>query len=255
MEGETLSLAKTYAKRALLFFLVFAVLFGCTMIIGRLDIEVKVLEVAGIIFTISALLAALICFVAGGIFFVALPLALVGESRLWKKLFPTRIYTEKSYNIAGATIFSILFTGAALIIPSVLNFSGQAKQSEAKQNLVDLYKAQQKYHAAHGQYATTFEELDWNPRKYEKYIRYSYFIPKTGGIKADQGIGYSDIEEFRLPFKASPFSSKNAFKVYAIANIDIDPVWDVWSIDDGDNLVNEVDDVFTDSWEDWKKKH
>jgi hypothetical protein len=194
----------------------------------------------------------------GNIIFPLLLLAVIGCVMGYAVLNNnSRIHFFKTHRmwlavLAGVAVPCLIFTAFYELLILCENFDYKAKQGEARQNLVDLYKAQQKYHAAPGQYAGTFEEMGWSPKG---QLRYSYFISKTGGIKANQGIGYSDIEAFGLPFKASPFSSKNAFTVYALANLDIDEAWDVWSIDDNKNLVNVVEDCAVNSWAEWKEKH
>jgi hypothetical protein len=145
----------------------------------------------------------------------------------------------------------VMFFAFCNINIAMLRGASLAKQSEAKQSLAEIYKAQQSYHSIHGRYAATFGEMGWKP--YEHH-RYNYFISKDAEFPITDGNKCGSIDECGLPFKARPFVGPNAFKIYAVANDDNDEVLDVWSIDNNKNRVNEVNDIQTESWDQWREK-
>lgn len=128
---------------------------------------------------------------------------------------------------------------AAIAAPDFLKFAEKAKQSEAKWNLSNIFTCQVAYHGQSGEYASTFEQLDWGP---EGQILYAYYCGK-GIIKNNKGEPMDFDPEKNWPFKVAPITSKTAFTCMAIGNMDRDDTIDVWTIDDHKHLRNIVNDV------------
>jgi type IV pilus assembly protein PilA len=149
------------------------------------------------------------------------------------------------------SIVAVLITLSlfALSIPNFLKFSARAKQSEAKQNLLAIYKAYQTYHSSHGTYPRepsikigdeTFNCISatgWAP---PGPLRYTYECMGTPaywpGYYAGKTPGSC------LPPIATK-ATKDSFTVAACANIDNDPFIDEWTINDKGELINAMDDV------------
>jgi prepilin-type N-terminal cleavage/methylation domain-containing protein len=112
---------------------------------------------------------------------------------------------------------------AALAIPRFSSSSTKAKQSEAKENLKEIYTMQRSYYmefevyALNGVVADSTQTLAFTPIFVEIMLpaRYQYTMASTG----------------------------NTFTCTATANLDDDPAIDTWQIDDTGQLQALVDDV------------
>jgi type IV pilus assembly protein PilA len=155
----------------------------------------------------------------------------------------------KSYFKSSAGIFmGFLFLFLIFVaFPNFLQFDARAKQSEAKQNLGEIYNAYEVYHRRHHAYPTSpsiqvgdityncFAVVGWRP-KHKRWLRYNY--------------NCMNIEAFSPPTNDSPCpprivtsATKDSFTIAACGNVDNDTTVDVWTVDDAKHLRNVVDDV------------
>jgi hypothetical protein len=136
-----------------------------------------------------------------------------------------------------------------IIVPNLLRFDARAKQTEAKQNLCEIYTAYQNYHSQYHTYPTSpsikvgnniyncLNIAEWEPRR---QLRYTYicngkpaYWPGWDNNMAPMNCGYS----------SSARADKNSFTITACGNIDWDATQDEWTIDDAGHLRNVIDDV------------
>ncbi len=140
--------------------------------------------------------------------------------------------------IATGSFFVFLFVVgiiAAIAIPLFLQGQGQAKLAEAQANLKDIYAAQIRYKTENGEYAASFTALGWEP---SSNTHYAYFLPEEV-MQSSEGDDFFDGSE------AETFAKTYDFKAVAIANIDYDPDFDIWSINSSGVPIHEHDDTYS----------
>jgi hypothetical protein len=147
--------------------------------------------------------------------------------------------------------------GIIMLVPLLIAFAmpqissrhsaARAKQSEAKQNLEQIYDAYSAYHKKHHTYPnapsmqsgeTIFDCLQvagWKPRG---NIRYNYNCMNTEVFSPGEYPG-----NYPCPPEVVTQANQNSFIVAACGNVDADSTVDVWTIDDAKHLRNVVDDV------------
>jgi len=166
--------------------------------------------------------------------------------------------------IAGAVVGVVMILVALVMIPVLLGGGGrQSRQSEAKMNLGAIFTCQVAYYAENNTYAggkNCFENIGWAPAGDTKYNYYcgdevifcnrpgcdrclSTKLPggeanKPGGAMDATGAGHSETE-----ILDGARSTRDAFTVYAVGNVDGDTHCDVWSIRDNKWLINDHNDV------------
>jgi type IV pilus assembly protein PilA len=74
---------------------------------------------------------------------------------------------------------------AAIALPSLLGQVNKAKQSEAKNNIGALNRAQQAYQLEYSEFATGLTQLGIGIRS--QTVNYKYSISQTGGVLFNQG--------------------------------------------------------------------
>jgi len=124
-------------------------------------------------------------------------------------------------------------------------FSFQAKQSEAKTNLGAIYVAQLSYFSDHNTYAggpDAFKLINWEPAG---QTRYAYYCD-SAVIPSQLSMGRAEIPmpNKDWPVETKPASSKTSFICMAVGHSDSDETPDVWSINDGKILRNELNDFY-----------
>jgi len=141
-------------------------------------------------------------------------------------------------------LFLFLLVVAAIIIPNLTRFAAPSKQSEFKTNLGAIYVAQLSYFSNTNTYASgpdAFKLLQWEPAGQNRYAYYCQgaMIPN----KLPMNINYTPLPDGRWPVALKPASSKTGFTCMAVGNIDNDETLDVWSINDGKILRNDLNDI------------
>ncbi len=106
-------------------------------------------------------------------------------------------------------------------------------QSEARSNLRAIYVLQETCYLERSTYCGTFELLNFKPPGMN---RYAYFLPGDR-IPAEKGGPY------KLPETIQPRVNEKGYQVVTVANIDSDPVLDVWTVDEKDSLRNVINDL------------
>jgi len=135
-----------------------------------------------------------------------------------------------------ASLLSLLIL-AAVAIPDFLKFQGKCGASESKCNLRVIFAKQEKYFKKHGVYAShtkdkgCFELIKWKPSG--KTI-YNYYCDTDVILNKK---GYNDCHIAHVP----PVTA-TSFTIYAVGNVDNDPVCDVWTINDAKVIKNVVVD-------------
>ncbi|OGL55356.1 MAG: hypothetical protein A3C43_08345 [Candidatus Schekmanbacteria bacterium RIFCSPHIGHO2_02_FULL_38_11] len=123
------------------------------------------------------------------------------------------IRETKGFSLVELAII-VLITGiiASISIPLYLGYRKKAITIEASTNLIALYRYEINYFAEHDEFASDLSALGFSPQS-NKYYEY-------------------EITE----------SSQTGFTARASANIDNDPVLDVWTLNDSQVLIHATKD-------------
>ena len=164
---------------------------------------------------------------------------------------------QKRPTLLPAILHSLFAIMIIIILPYFLQFSAKAKQSEAKTNLGAIYQAQLAYFSRTNTYAAgdqAFQILEWKPFGQNRYAYYcdSAVIPNLLGRVVIL------MPNKNWPVETKPASSQTGFTCMAVGNIDSDDTLDIWSINDGKILRNDLNDINnkikrTHFWEKWTK--
>jgi type II secretory pathway pseudopilin PulG len=120
-------------------------------------------------------------------------------------------------------------------VPNLKFTMEKKRQYEALNNLRQIYAFQEQYKAKNGKYARTFKELGWKPTR---IIGYAYFLsPQESMNNSCRSCTHE------LPAGTIPNVADDSFIIVAIANLDCDPVLDVWSVTSQKQLTNDIDDT------------
>lgn len=104
---------------------------------------------------------------------------------------------------------------------------------EAETTLRSMAMTQTGFKASNLRYATSFDEMDFSMTS--SNITYSYFMGNSV-IKGNLGPATLPTGlEFSTP-------TENEFVIWAVANLDGDPEWDVWKIDQAQNIQHVKND-------------
>jgi len=132
-------------------------------------------------------------------------------------------------------VVAIIGILASLAIPDFLKFTAKARQAEARMSLGSIYVCQMSYFGNTGTFAgpdtsngdDVFKQIGFEVKD-PSTARYSYLM--------DDGVilGLSP----PAAFPASIASSDNGFTVIATGNIDNDPFYDVWGMNDAKDIRN-----------------
>jgi type IV pilus assembly protein PilA len=131
-------------------------------------------------------------------------------------------------------VVAIIAILAALAIPNFLSFVVKARRTEVKTNLEAIYKAQSSYYGENDFYSNSFVEIRWVP------VGISYYTYTLGNeyFGKDNAVNPA-------PASVVPVATDNEFKAFGWGNIDLDPLVDVWHIDQDRVLVNDEDDILS----------
>lgn len=158
-----------------------------------------------------------------------------------------RMRNRKGFTLIELMIVvAIIGILAAIAIPNFLKFQAKSKQSEAKTNLKAIYTAETGYYGENNTY-NAFDEVNWAP---VGTARYTYSLGSASNIPSPPGAG-SLFLIAGVParadgdFTAAPTRvvTDNNFVAGAIGNIDNDPDFDEWTINDNNVLSNDFNDV------------
>ena len=133
----------------------------------------------------------------------------------------------------------------AIAIPNFIRMQARSKQGECKLTLRELWRDQQTYRAANGQYATRFADLHFQVRPGN---RYAYLLSESELVPVDPRYRtdfdpVAEVRSFGVGVKG------DAFVAACVGNIDNDRTLDVWTVSSADRSVpagtprNEVNDV------------
>jgi hypothetical protein len=164
-------------------------------------------------------------------------------------------------SIAG---LGVLAGGIYWLVTSELEgFQQKSYQSEAKITLSSLYTAQMLTKSEHDFYSSDLQHGDMAPQS----MRYSYgYVQASAASEQTQALGIDPQRHFQISEKSAGHEgaeadallermreicpdcvvSDSGFKAFAFANLDGDPEWDVWTIDQDKNmqhLRNDLDDL------------
>jgi type IV pilus assembly protein PilA len=138
-------------------------------------------------------------------------------------------------------VVAIIGILAAIAVPNFLKFQARARQSEAKANLKGYFTSAKSYFAEKGTFACG-NGCGFQAEKRNRYAyNFGYGTTSVGtGIATDAlyssaACGYSGT--------VTPAQSPSGFSATASSNIDSDGTCDSWSINDGNALNNDVNDV------------
>ena len=149
-------------------------------------------------------------------------------------------FNEKHSCLIRVAVVVFIVGVLALASPScdlkhLMRFQVRARQSEAKVNLGAIHVAQAAYFDQHKTYAAgkdCFDLLDWAP---EGNNVYAYYCDQDLITRKSRDTGCP-------PPKTVPIT-KEAFTAYAVGNVDKDSTCDLWTIDQGRQLKNVLNDV------------
>lgn len=111
----------------------------------------------------------------------------------------------------------------------------QAQQSTAPEDLRSLLRAERLYRATTDTYGT-FTEFQFEPR----YGLYTIYLGPEDFVAAHRD-GHRVVDP--LPAQFSPAVSEDSFTAVAVANLDNDPMMDVWVLNDHGEVVHAQNDV------------
>ena len=156
-----------------------------------------------------------------------------------------RMRNRKGFTLIELMIVvAIIGILAAIAIPNFLKFQAKSKQSEAKTNLKAIYTAETGYYGEHNTY-NAFDRVHWAPIGTSQ--RYTYDLGSASGIPSPPGAGtvFSFVGSSAAVSNVSVTTTvtDNAFLAAAVGNIDNDPAFDEWTINDNNSLLTIKDDV------------
>jgi type IV pilus assembly protein PilA len=127
-------------------------------------------------------------------------------------------------------VVAIIGILAAIAIPNFLKFQAKSKQSEAKTNLKAVFTAQTAYFGENNSYGS-FASINYIP--VGTRFLYSYL----------SGTDNTGLVPVLAPPTATPAWDNVSFLAVAVGNIDNDPAFDEWTINEGNILTNTQNDV------------
>ncbi|HEY3347567.1 MAG TPA: prepilin-type N-terminal cleavage/methylation domain-containing protein [Nitrospirota bacterium] len=144
---------------------------------------------------------------------------------------------KPAINKSGFTLIELMIAVAiigilaAIAIPNYMRYMSKAKQAEAKSNLKGIFTVETTYYSEHNVFVTDFTGMVWEP---VGPFRYAYSM--GGGIKG-----------LNIPFTAEgndpPGADAGSFTAVAWGNIDSDPAFDTWQINNKNELENRHNDI------------
>ncbi len=161
---------------------------------------------------------------------------------------------QKGFSLVELMIVvAIIGILASVAVPSFQKFQAKARQSEAKTQLAALYAAEKAFHAEWLSYHPSFLDNGYSP---EGQLRYNVGFAAAGGFVNLGGYtGANSATAFNTtnycpgrgctaavtpftPSGARASLTQNAFVAVAVGQIDSDPAYDTWSVDNFKAFVN-----------------
>ncbi len=131
-------------------------------------------------------------------------------------------------------VVAIIGILAVIAVPNFMKFMAKSRRTEAKYNLEAIYKAETSYLGEYNGYSTSFVTIRWRPEGTIYYYTFSVGSELYGRAEAAPA-GMTMV----------PTATSVGFTACAWGNIDTDPTYDVWYINDVKNMDINVDDVNT----------
>ncbi|AOW20767.1 type IV pilin protein [Urechidicola croceus] len=135
------------------------------------------------------------------------------KSLLFKKI--------PSYNLQELMVTLVIIGILVLIaLPALMPLISRAKSVEAQNQLKHLFNTERQYFYMHSKYSSNIDDIDFE-------------VPKTVNENGTANYNYEILEATSNTFKA---------RATAIADFDGDGVYNVWEIDQDQNLKEVVKD-------------
>src|SRR5262249_48522941 len=143
----------------------------------------------------------------------------------------------------GVAVLSSLGVAAAIALPGFTRFQGKSKEAEAKQELRALYLAESTFLAEKKRYCRTFKECSYEPalRTYSIVLGPREIAAPTG--IDSRGLAPNEAVEAIAQAGVRPGVEKKKFLAAAVANLDADVDYDIWTIDETGKLSHLTSDV------------
>ena len=147
----------------------------------------------------------------------------------------TRKSTKGFTLIELMIVVAIIGILAAIAIPNFLRFQAKARQSEAKTSLAAIFTAQTAYFAENNNMGRDFDAIGWSPSGEPKYAFAMWddtegnadpnFVTQAQGVNTACGTAM-----------AAPPTQVVEFTACAAGNVDNDPDFDLWYVNDDKTL-------------------
>ncbi len=145
-------------------------------------------------------------------------------------------------------VVAIIGILATIAVPSYLSYLAITRQFEAKSNLGGVFINEQSYFAEYSIYSDSFSTIGFSPAGTMKYYDLTVTSPSGNSWPANAWIGKDGLNGppsgITLHMNELPFANASGFACIAVGNIDGDPAYDVWHVDQSSQVVNDYNDVY-----------
>jgi type IV pilus assembly protein PilA len=163
------------------------------------------------------------------------------------------IMNSKLKNRGGFTLIELMLVVAiisimsAIAIPNLISYVAKSRQAEAQMNLGGVYTDEMAYFSGNDTYSDSFNNIGFGLVGGSKYYDYTITAPGDWGPTSWIGLhgspGAGPPEGTTINLNSLPGASVSTFTCIATGNVDNDPEYDVWSIDQNGSLNNDYSDV------------